>query len=146
MKAFMVILFITIIGFSNAFMVLSLSNKQEDERFIEDMTGSFVFVYLIGLGQFDTGFGSGNIALCWFFFIVSTLFHQVVMMNLLIAIISETFARVQEEAIACQYQEMASIVAENDYLVPHYRRVQQCMPNKMLLFAREEEEEAANED
>lgn len=43
---------------------------------------------------------------------------MIVMLNLLIAIISETFGKVNGNAENAAYQEMASIISENQYLVP----------------------------
>ena len=46
------------------------------------------------LGAFDADFGSESVALSWFIFIMASLFLIVVMLNLLIAIISDTYASV----------------------------------------------------
>jgi hypothetical protein len=43
---------------------------------------------------------------------------MIVMFNLLIAIISETFTNVNENAIFAGFQEKATMVAANAYLVP----------------------------
>lgn len=40
------------------------------------------------------------------------------MLNLLIAIISETFSHVKENARNASYQEMAAMIAENAYIIP----------------------------
>lgn len=42
---------------------------------------------------------------------------MIVMLNLLIAIISQTFDRVNQNAVSAGYQEMAAIIAENSYLI-----------------------------
>jgi len=103
---------------------------------------------MISLGDFDDNYGSKNVALVVTFFLLATLFQTVVMFNLLISIISETFGRVQAEAISCQYQEMANIIAESDYLIPEHARQAFCEKNKLLLFAenvKEAEGEGAGE-
>ena len=43
---------------------------------------------------------------------------MIVMFNLLIAIISETFAKVNENAEQAGYQERASLINENLFLIP----------------------------
>ena len=45
---------------------------------------------------------------------------MIVMLNLLIAIISESFAAVNEVAENASYQEMAAMIAENAYLIPNH--------------------------
>jgi len=43
---------------------------------------------------------------------------MIIMLNLLISIISETFANVNANATPNSYKEMASLIAENSYLIP----------------------------
>lgn len=42
------------------------------------------------------------------------------MLNLLIAIISETFSQFKENSLSATYQEMAAMIAENSYLIPDH--------------------------
>jgi hypothetical protein len=71
------------------------------------------------LGDFDTSaFGEVSVLLVWVLFLLCTVFNMIVMLNLLIAIISETFAKVTAMADNAAYQEMAAMIAENNYLVP----------------------------
>lgn len=77
------------------------------------------------LGDFDTGaFGEVATPMVWILFLLCTIFNMIVMLNLLIAIISETFAKVTGMADQKIYQEMASIIAENSYLIPEYRKTE----------------------
>ena len=50
-------------------------------------------------------------------YIFCTMFVMIVMLNLLISIISEIFSSVQQNSINEYYQEKASIIAENRYLI-----------------------------
>ena len=43
---------------------------------------------------------------------------MIVMLNLLIAIISDTFSRVQSNSIYARFQEQADLIAENHKLLP----------------------------
>jgi hypothetical protein len=54
-------------------------------------------MYLLSLGEFDMdGFKDGpNVYFAWFFFLLATFFLLVVFMNMLIAIMGETFSVVQ---------------------------------------------------
>ena len=49
---------------------------------------------------------------------------NVIMLNLLIAIISETFNTVNENSVQASYQERARIIAENAYLIPKAKKKQ----------------------
>ena len=56
-------------------------------------------MYLTGLGEFDTeGYtydGSPNLYMAWFFFLMATFLVAVVFMNMLIAIMGDTFGEVK---------------------------------------------------
>ena len=100
MIPFMIVLFIGIIAFGNAFLIIALSNKEEEDVFVTGLVNSIVYVYMLSLGDFNDGFGKNHTTLVWVLFLIATLFNLVVMFNLLIAIISETFAKVNENSEA----------------------------------------------
>ena len=58
--------------------------------------------YKFALGDFETEggdngpFGVENLWMCWILFILNTLFLLVILLNMLIAIMGDTFNRVQE--------------------------------------------------
>ena len=104
MKYFFLVLAVTIIGFGNAFLVIAMGNpKYEDEennpRFIGGFMESMLFSYRMVLGDFDTTqFGQVGLPLLYFFFLSCTVFNMIVMLNLLIAIISDAYASVVQNA------------------------------------------------
>ena len=51
------------------------------------------------------------------FLILCTLFMVVVLLNLLIAIVGETFGRVQESRENKMYQDLVQLIVENQFLV-----------------------------
>jgi len=59
------------------------------------------------------------------------------MLNLLIAIIGDTFGRVQEKSENNMYQEMAGIISENSYLIPQSRKEKHCPKKKYLVVVEE---------
>jgi len=122
MRHFLLVLFVTIIGFGNAFLVLSLGNvgnSLEDKNvFIGTFVDSIFYSYRMALGDFATDeFGEVGVPLVWILFIVFTVFNMIVMLNLLIAIISDSYARVAAVSKQATYQERASMIAENNYLI-----------------------------
>lgn len=113
MKAFMLVWLISILAFSDSFLGLSLANPP-DTKFIMGFIDSFTFTYRLILGDWDTkDFGNVALPLVWILFLLCTIFNLIVMLNLLIAIISETFSRVNGNAISTGYKEMASLISEN---------------------------------
>mmetsp|Transcript_36013 Transcript_36013/g.35000 ORF Transcript_36013/g.35000 Transcript_36013/m.35000 type:complete len:116 (-) Transcript_36013:94-441(-) len=103
---------------------------------------------MLSLGDFDDNFGENYTGLVLILFLVATVFNLVVMFNLLIAIISETFAKVTANSDAYTFRVKAGIIAENSYLIPESKREEHCSKDKYLLFARnlsEDETEDATE-
>lgn len=79
-----------------------------------------IYVYNMCLGAFENEYGEAAPTFAWILFLLCTLFNMIVMFNLLIAIISETFAKVNENAVQAGFQERASLIRENIFLVPQY--------------------------
>jgi hypothetical protein len=103
MNDFLVVLFITIVAFSDSLLTISLGNAP-DERFVTDFTDAIIYTYRIVLGDFNVeAFGSVAVPLVYTLFIMCTVFNTIVMLNLLIAIISETFTVVKENSENASY-------------------------------------------
>jgi hypothetical protein len=137
MRSFLLVLLVTIAAFGNSMLVLSLGNSPDSEqRFIGGFVESLTFTYRLVLGDWDTGaFGETAVPLVWILFLLCTIFNMIVMMNLLIAIISETFARVNENALSAGYQERAAMISENSYLVPEDVIKKYARKDKYLVIA-----------
>lgn len=94
MRHFFLVLLVTIITFGSSFLAISLGNE-DDNRFTSTNVGATIYTYRMVLGDFDTeAFGEVAQPLVWILFLLCTIFEMIVMLNLLIAIISETFGRV----------------------------------------------------
>jgi WD40 repeat protein len=104
MIPFFLILFTSTIGFA---MLLCVS--QSDISFYN----AFVNVYL--LDQTDFVFDMDSIENILVFFMASLL-NPIIMLNLLIAIMGDTYDRVQEDQIVADYREMTELILEAEYL------------------------------
>lgn len=72
-----------------------IENLVNQEVFGIPWIDAFVRSYMVGLGEFDMeNFGEQNNGIIWFFFLLSTFVTQLLFMNLLIAIMGDTFDRV----------------------------------------------------
>jgi hypothetical protein len=142
----MVVLLITLIAFGDSFLTLSLGNK-DGEQFVDSFGDAIIYTYRIVLGDFDVEhFGSVATGLVYGLFILCTVFNTIVMLNLLIAIISESFSYVKENAENASYQEMASMIAENTYLIPQHIKVSYAEDNRYLLVVSDREIEHENDN
>lgn len=119
MKEFLFILLLTIMAFGDSMRAISTSNMPQ-HVFIQDWWQSFTYVYRMILGDFNTdpttleggpillpegenytdpnqGFGMLAPYYIWTLFYFCTVLNMIIMLNLLIAIISESFARINQE-------------------------------------------------
>jgi hypothetical protein len=66
----------------------------ENVKIVQGYGSAIFYSYKILIGEFDTDYFLYNGAIiCWFYFLLATFFNLIVMLNLLIAIISETYTR-----------------------------------------------------
>ena len=109
-RVFLIMLTIIILAFANFFYILNANtpaNEQNEKQLQEDgdfsyleaHTGNGIFdaiigVFLISLGEFNfSGYAKGpDRMICWAFFLLAIYLLLLVFMNMLIAIMGETFA------------------------------------------------------
>jgi len=90
MRFFFLVLLITIFAIGDSLLKISLLN---DEPFATDFVDASLYTYRMILGDFGTDkFGTVQIPLVYVFFVICTFLNMIVMLNLLIAIISDSFA------------------------------------------------------
>jgi hypothetical protein len=119
MKIFLAVFVVSLVTFSQSMYIISNNNPDPEDRFITSFFDSMLFTYKISLGDWDTsGLGKTDVLIILTLFILSTLFLCVVMLNLLIAIISDTYARVEGSSQNQLYKNLADLIIENEYLVP----------------------------
>ena len=95
MRHFFLVLFICVAAFGDSLLTLSYGNPEGEDRFIHGFVDSLIYTYRMILGDFDTGaFGQVAQPLVMGMFLLCTVFNMIVMLNLLIAIISDSYARV----------------------------------------------------
>jgi len=113
---FMGILVIIVATFANAFLILDHSEIAYHTETVEEyeplltpktpdaVLDSVMWNYFLGLGDFgiaeewsnETNEGTTSGSLIWVYFVMSTLLTNICILNILIAIISDTYARVTE--------------------------------------------------
>jgi len=136
MKSFLLVLLIGLVAFGDTFLSIAKGNEDIGATiFTDNFVGSIIYTYNIILGGFDMGDYEDSFAyvLAVTIFILCTVFNMIVMLNLLIAIISESFANVNSNAKNAMYQEMAALVAENNYLIPSSRKESYAKQNLYLM-------------
>lgn len=124
--SFMLMVTIILISFGVFFLgVDQILEKNEDKSytanyFNEPIIDAPLSVYMIGaLGNFTTDrFRKGNIRYCaMFMFIIATFVVSVVFMNMLIAIMGDTFGQVLEGAEENGLKEQISLIEDHIWLL-----------------------------
>jgi hypothetical protein len=78
-------------------------------------------------------------------FYASTVLNMIIMLNLLIAIISESFATINQEKTQTYFQDICDLIAENTYLVPLGAQRDFCPKNRYLLIGIDIQQEQADQ-
>ena len=100
--SFLVISAYSTIAFSFILMLMGLSSGT-------DFFGYFQISYLINLGNINN---YDYTTIQWICFIIATIINPIIMMNLIISIMGDTYSRVQEGKEVADYKELTSLVLE----------------------------------
>ena len=90
MSFFFVVFMILVFAFSDGFY--AESNGQQEDKYVNNIEEAFLFSYINAIGDFDTDGFQGSLS--WILFFMCTIFNLILLMNLLIAIISDTYETV----------------------------------------------------
>ena len=111
MLPFMVIFFIGVIAFADSFQsIKEILIEIPDNGIERDKTDGYYGIYILGYikaiqDSYDSAIGGGPEIFGeynefdWLIYFLCTLFNLIILLNLLIAIISETFSKVAESAV-----------------------------------------------
>jgi hypothetical protein len=118
MKIFLLILFIVEIGFGEAFLRLSEVSSGKG-NFLSNFAMSFVYTFRISLADNDTDPMEEieQPVTAWILFLLCGLGTNIVMLNLLISIIGQSYERVTSTAVLAMYKEHADLICDNNYLL-----------------------------
>ena len=151
MRFFLLVLLLTIIAFGEAVKSFSDANYYRDvfnacnkitdpvayKTCAEDYDpngfagylGGIGYVYRMCLGDFGTdaeAFGTIAVPFMWALFILCSVLNMIIMLNLLIAIISESFTKINSVSKQANVRERANIIYENLHFVPENERNSYC--------------------
>jgi len=120
MRYFVLALLIAIFAFANTFFILGRNDPNNFSG--NNIWDAFIFSYRMGLGDFDTGnFATKDEILVWTFWFLNTLVILIILLNLVIAIMGDTFERVQETQQSTMLQEFCNIIRENEFTMSRKR-------------------------
>ena len=128
-QVFMVMLIIALMSFANVIFILNLNREEngcgdseECGPIYEALVGvapidALIHSYLTGLGEFGKdNYSMENAWTVWVMFILATLIVQLVFMNLLIAIMGDSFSRINEIMDQSTLKELCGIMEDHFWL------------------------------
>jgi len=123
-RIFAVMLAIVFIAFGNCIVILNRNRDPVVDPLFQSYLGingvdSLINAYLLGLGDFDySNYGSGkNKYFIWIFFLAATFIVQLVFMNMLIAIMGDSFGRINGLLDQATLKELCVMMQDNDFLI-----------------------------
>ena len=136
-RFFLLILIISVMGFANAFWIV----QGDSDRFTDNnLSLAFIYSYRTGIGDFETDdFQRRHEVLVWLIWLGSTFFNLIILLNMLIAIMGDTFGKIQETAESNTYRSLCEIMVENETLISRKRIFGR---NKYIIIVTEEKAEA----
>ena len=122
MKYFLGVLLLSIGAFGNWFYILARNNTEYPDFAGSSFLNSFLYSYIQALGQFDTTVFVGTDKHLYFtIFFLNTMISMIVMLNMLVAIMGDTFDRVMDTAESSMYRELAATMYENEMIMNRKR-------------------------
>lgn len=116
--------------FANATMILDQTRSQTNAGLINQevlgipIVDSFIRSYLLGIGDFGTDNYNGQVQV-WVFFLMATLIIQLLFLNVLIAIMGDTFDRVSSEQKQSSMSEKAKLIRDFFWVIDYQSVYQQ---------------------
>lgn len=107
MKSFAILLTYSTVSFS---MILMVQGK--DKSFAKHLKDS----YMVNLGEFHTDDFDG---LSWVIFVLMSILNVIILLNMLILIMGETFSSVRENSEIADYIEIAEMLLEVETILAH---------------------------
>ena len=122
---FLFLVIVVILGFTNAFYIIALNTDlEEGETRVQRFTNNNVFLAITytwknGLGDFITDeFDANNFSvMVYIIWIACTFMVLIVFLNVLIAVLSDSFDKIQETLENNLLKEMATMMSENEVFV-----------------------------
>jgi len=121
MGVFSLIYILAVLTFANAYFLLDggATDAIKDEARVAGSVWweTILYVYMTGLGEFGTELynNSPHKTTMWIYFLLCTVLVQLIFLNMLIAIMADTFDRVKEIREEASMKEICKLITENWY-------------------------------
>ena len=121
MRNFVLILLISVFAFANSYYILG-RNSGSTNFAGENVAGAFIFSWNMAIGNSDTsGFGTRDEVILWIIYVINLIINLVMLLNLVVAIMGDTFDKVQKTQEYSMLQELSQVIRENEFLFSRKR-------------------------
>lgn len=107
--------------------------------YVDSFLPSIEMTYMVALGEFPELDEWGEVG--WYYpkalFFFQTLIVQIIMLNLFIAIVSESFDKINSQARLASFREKAALIDDNRHLISAQTEANWCKRGKYLIYAQE---------
>jgi len=118
MLSFLFVFFIAIFAFANAFFILGFNKLtlEGDNYAGRNFVLAVIYSYWQALGQWETGgFKQPNEIFISILWLLNTIISLIILLNLVIALMGDTFDKVNESASKVEIQEKAVMICKNEF-------------------------------
>lgn len=121
MRNFVVVLLMAIMAFANSYYILG--RNAADTNFAgNDVSDAFIYSWNTGLGNTSTsGFATKDEEVLWIIYVVNLIIVPVMLLNFVVAIMGDTFAKVKQSQEFRTLQEITQMMQENQFLFSRKR-------------------------
>ena len=118
---YILIILITILLMFSMVIYAFVQGQPKDKKILPDfainnqLIGAFLDQYLLGLGEYSEV--ENFDAVTWIFFLLATFITQITIVNMLIAVMGDTFDKVNERKNQAELQEKIKILADYVWIV-----------------------------
>ena len=119
-KSFFILFIAILCTFGNAMLIMNANRDEDSQIYSAVFTVKYLDIimnqYMLSLGEFDTDNFSddGSDVMIWLLFMITTFIVQITFLNMLIAIMGDTFDKVTEKRKEAALFEKVQIL--DDYL------------------------------
>jgi hypothetical protein len=122
MTSFIILLTYSTYSFALIYYIMVNNIKSSEGSETKPFAEFVAEAYLLNLGDFDTeGYGAFE----WMIFFFASVINPLIMLNLLISLMGDTFGRVKEEQEIADMKELAQMVLEGEFLL-YCKRKSEC--------------------
>ena len=121
MRNFVVVLLIAIMAFGNSYYILG-RNADSTNFAGKDISEAFIYSWNTGLGNTSTsGYITKDEEVLWIIYVINLIIVPVMLLNFVVAIMGDTFAKVKQTQEFTTLQEITQMMQENEFLFSRKR-------------------------